>query len=94
LNFQGDKTADQCRKLYAAQETVKKEEEANAKAKAQKKATPRRSSARVKAREETDKERFDREEQGRDPEVQVTWLRDENDTFVRASGGGREDSAS
>jgi hypothetical protein len=61
--------------------------------KLRKKATPRRSSARVNAREETDKERFDREEQGCNQEEQVSWLCGENDTFVRASGGGREDSA-
>jgi hypothetical protein len=94
MNFQGNKTAEQWRKLYAAQEAAKKVEEANAKAEAQKTTTPRSSSARVKAREETDKESFDREEQGRDPEEQVTWLREENNTFVRALGGGREDSAS
>jgi hypothetical protein len=41
-----------------------------------------------------EKKRFDREEQGRDQEEQVSWLRGENDAFVRASGGGREDSAS
>jgi hypothetical protein len=34
MNFQGKKTAEQWRKLYAAQEIAKKVEEANAKVKA------------------------------------------------------------
>jgi hypothetical protein len=51
----GHKTAEQWRKLYAAKEAAKKVKEANARAKAEK-TSPRRSSARVRAREETEKE--------------------------------------